>query len=142
MGKAYPELREKQELIQNVIRAEEEAFARTLETGLNLFDTIARRTKSAGATVIRGEDVFRLYDTYGFPYDLTEIMAAEHGLTLDKDGFDEAMGRQREQSRAGAAFTADADQRMQTIISGLQDNGLTEQTPTAVSYTHLRAHET
>ncbi|MEW6412044.1 MAG: alanine--tRNA ligase [Candidatus Zixiibacteriota bacterium] len=101
MGGAYPEIREKQSHIENVLKAEEESFGRTLETGLDLFEKIAEGTKGK---VIGGEDVFRLYDTYGFPYDLTEIMANERGLTLDQQGFEKAMDRQREQSRSAAAF--------------------------------------
>ncbi len=101
MGDAYPEIREKQSHIVNVLKAEEESFGRTLETGLELFEKIAKGTKGK---VIDGEEVFRLYDTYGFPYDLTEIMAAERNLTLDQTGFEKAMDRQREQSRAGATF--------------------------------------
>ncbi|UCD65177.1 MAG: alanine--tRNA ligase [Candidatus Zixiibacteriota bacterium] len=101
MGDAYPEIVEKQTHIENVIKAEEESFGRTLETGLELFERIARKAKSK---VIPGEEVFRLYDTYGFPYDLTEIMAVEKGLTLDREGFDKAMQRQREQSRAATVF--------------------------------------
>ncbi len=101
MGDAYPEIAEKQTHIENVIKAEEEAFGRTLETGLELFERIASK---AVERTIPGEEVFRLYDTYGFPYDLTEIMAAEKGLTLDQEGFEKAMECQREQSRAAATF--------------------------------------
>jgi len=100
MSDAYPEIKEKQGHIENVIKAEEELFGRTLETGCELFDKIAKKVKRAGGTIVDGEDVFRLYDTYGFPYDLTEIMANERGLTLDKDGFDAAMERQKERSKA------------------------------------------
>ncbi|UCG63227.1 MAG: alanine--tRNA ligase [Candidatus Zixiibacteriota bacterium] len=101
MGEAYPELEEKQTHIENVIKVEEESFGRTLETGLEHFERIAPK---AVDRVIPGEEVFRLYDTYGFPYDLTEIMAAEKGLALDQEGFEKAMHRQREQSRAAATF--------------------------------------
>jgi len=106
MGDAFPEIKEKQPHIENVIRAEEESFGRTLETGLDLFDKIAQKLKKSGGTVVDGEDVFRLYDTFGFPYDLTEIIAHEKGLTLDQAGFEAAMTRQREQSKAGAKFEA------------------------------------
>jgi alanyl-tRNA synthetase len=107
MGQAFPEIVEKQEHVVNVIRAEEESFARTLETGLQHFERIARQTRQAGQMTIDGEEVFRRYDTYGFPYDLTEIMAEEQGLALDDEGFDKAMARQQEQSRAGGAFKAE-----------------------------------
>ncbi len=104
MGEAFPEIKEKQSHIENVIRAEEESFGRTLATGLELFDKIAGQVKKSGKKVVPGEDVFRLYDTYGFPYDLTEIIAVEQGLTLDREGFDRSMQQQREQSKAGAKF--------------------------------------
>jgi alanyl-tRNA synthetase len=100
MGDVYPEISEKQEHIQTVIRNEEESFGRTLDTGLELFDDVVKRIKSAGSTVVPGNEVFKLYDTYGFPVDLTEVMAEEQGLTLDMDGFDRMMARQRETSRA------------------------------------------
>jgi alanyl-tRNA synthetase len=104
MGDAYPEIREKQGHIEKVIKGEEEAFSRTLDTGCELFGNIAKKVKSAGGTVIDGEDVFKLYDTYGFPYDLTEIMAAERGFNLDKNGFEKAMERQREKSKADSSL--------------------------------------
>ena len=107
MGEAFPEIKEKEQHIQNVLKVEEESFGRTLETGLEMIDRIARKVKVEHQTVIDGEEVFRLYDTYGFPYDLTEIIAGEKGLTLDKEGFDKAMGQQQERSRAGANFKAD-----------------------------------
>ncbi|HKK21887.1 MAG TPA: alanine--tRNA ligase, partial [candidate division Zixibacteria bacterium] len=105
MGKAFPEIREKQTHIENVIKTEEESFGRTLETGLDLFEKVAAAAKNK---VVAGEDVFRLYDTYGFPYDLTEILAMEKGLKLDKNGFEKAMNRQKEQSRAGGKFKVEA----------------------------------
>ncbi len=106
MGAAYPELQEKQRHIQNVIRTEEEAFARTLENGLELFESVKKRAASAGTKVVPGEDVFKLYDTYGFPYDLTEIIAKEAGFSLDQQGFETAMNRQREQSRESSKFSS------------------------------------
>jgi alanyl-tRNA synthetase len=107
MGDTFPEIREKQQHVMNVIKAEEEAFGVTLERGLELFDRIAKKAKASGSTVVSGEEVFRLYDTYGFPYDLTETIAVEQGLTLDRDGFDRAMQRRQELSRGSAAFSAD-----------------------------------
>ncbi len=104
MGEAYPEIVDKQTHIENVIRLEEESFLRTLETGLGLFEQVARKVRTTGGTVIIGEDVFKLYDTYGFPYDLTEIIASEQGLTLDQTGFDKCMAWQREQSKAMGGF--------------------------------------
>ncbi len=104
MGEAYPELRDKQPHVEAVIRTEEESFHRTLETGLELFDRVASKLAATGATTVPGDEVFRLYDTYGFPYDLTEIIARERGLDLDRPGFEAAMSAQQERSRAGASF--------------------------------------
>ncbi|MCK4461192.1 MAG: alanine--tRNA ligase, partial [candidate division Zixibacteria bacterium] len=104
MGDAFPEIREKQSHIENVIKVEEESFLRTLDTGLHLFEQVARKVRTTGGTVIDGADVFKLYDTYGFPYDLTDIMASEQGMTLDQAGFDKAMARQREQSKGDGGF--------------------------------------
>ncbi len=104
MGEAYPELKEKQNHIESIIKTEEEAFGRTLDTGLELFEKISEKVKGSNNNIVPGEDVFKLYDTYGFPYDLTEIIAEEHGLKLDQNGFNKAMDLQKEKSRAGASF--------------------------------------
>jgi len=103
MGEAYPEIREKEQYVQSVIRAEEESFLRTLDTGLELFAKIAQKVRAEGSAVVPGDEVFKLYDTYGFPYDLTEIIASEQSLTLDQDGFAKAMAEQQERSRSGRA---------------------------------------
>ena len=102
MGEAYPELRVKRELVERSLRAEEERFAETLDAGMRIFDEVAAR--SAGT--IPGEDAFRLYDTYGFPLDLTADIARERGLQVDTAGFDAAMSRQRETARAAGRFVA------------------------------------
>jgi len=104
MGETYPEIKEKRAHIINVIHAEEESFGRTLETGLHHIEKIVSDLKSSKSRTFPGEEVFRLYDTYGFPYDLTEIIAAERGLTLDKEGFDKLMSEQQEQSKGAATF--------------------------------------
>ena len=138
MGDAFPEIREKQSHVENVIKSEEESFGRTLETGLELFDKVAQKLKATGGTVVPGEDVFKLYDTYGFPFDLTEIIAGEQGLRLDKEGFDTAMEGQRAQSKAGANFSTsvrdtqkfvdrlvEADLLSQPATEFVRDQGLT-----------------
>ncbi len=106
MGDVYPEIKEKEKHIENVIRTEEESFGRTLETGLEHISSYILKAETGKFRVIPGEVVFRLYDTYGFPYDLTEIIAVEHGFTLDKSGFDKAMQKQQEQSKAGTKFVS------------------------------------
>jgi alanyl-tRNA synthetase len=122
MGDAYPELREKRAHVENVIRAEEESFLRTLDTGLDLFGKIATRLKKTGSSMVPGDEVFKLYDTYGFPYDLTEIIATEQKLTLDRPGFEAAMTAQQERSRATAGFGA--EQNNQKILEALSSQGL------------------
>jgi len=124
MGAAFPEIKEKQSHVEKIIRTEEEAFGRTLETGLELFDRVAKKVKASGSKVVPGEDVFRLYDTYGFPFDLTEIIAGEQELSLDKAGFDTAMERQKEQSKAGASFATGQSEDQQKMIESLEKEGL------------------
>ncbi len=104
MGQAYPELVQRQAYIEQVIRAEEERFMRTLGQGLDRFAKISADVKSKSATVIPGADVFTLYDTYGFPTDLTRILAEEQGLTIDEAGYTKHMEEQRERARSAAKF--------------------------------------
>ncbi|HEX9023595.1 MAG TPA: alanine--tRNA ligase [Geobacteraceae bacterium] len=99
MGEAYPELAERKDYIVRVIRAEEERFVETLDRGLAILNDEMASLKGRGETVVPGEVVFRLYDTYGFPLDLTADIAAGEGLTLDEAGFESSMERQREQAR-------------------------------------------
>ncbi|MEO2211238.1 alanine--tRNA ligase [Paenibacillus amylolyticus] len=101
MGMYYPEVVDKQEFIAKVIKTEEERFHETLTDGLAILADISGTAKSEGRTVISGPEAFKLYDTYGFPFDLTEDYAAEHGLTVDREGFDASMQKQRELGRAG-----------------------------------------
>ncbi|EKN64910.1 alanine--tRNA ligase [Schinkia azotoformans] len=96
----YPEVKEKTEFIQKVIKNEEERFHETLHEGLAILSEVIKKAKSQGSTVIPGEDAFRLYDTYGFPYELTEEYAEEEGMTIDKDGFNVQMEKQRERARS------------------------------------------
>ena len=104
MGEAYPELIKLQSHVEKVLRLEEEQFAKTLDKGLGILnDAIANMS----GTVIDGETAFRLYDTYGFPLDLTADVARERGLTVDDAGFEQAMNVQREKARAAGNFGAD-----------------------------------
>jgi alanyl-tRNA synthetase len=100
MGEAFPELRRNPQRVIDMIFEEEESFGRTLDRGIRLFDEAASTAGPAGR--ITGEDAFRLYDTYGFPLDLTVLMAEERGLSVDAAGFEAEMGKQKERSRAGA----------------------------------------
>jgi alanyl-tRNA synthetase len=106
MGNAYPELRARQEHIERVLKAEEERFADTLEQGLRIFEDVV---SDLADKQIPGDAVFRLYDTYGFPADLTADIARERGLSLDMDGFAQAMATQKERARAASHFGADQE---------------------------------
>lgn len=100
MGEFYPEVVEKRPFIEKVIRTEEERFHETLNEGLAILEQMVQACKQAGRTQLSGEDAFKLYDTYGFPIDLTEDFAGENGLTVDRDGFERAMEAQRERARS------------------------------------------
>lgn len=106
MGEAYPELVAQSELIKKVIKEEEEAFLRTLETGIKLIDKVINETKAAGKNEISGVTAFTLYDTYGFPLDLTELILKENGLTANIDEFNAEMTKQKERARNAAAVEA------------------------------------
>ncbi|GJM71009.1 hypothetical protein HMSSN036_32250 [Paenibacillus macerans] len=99
MGSYYPDVVNKREFIEKVIHNEEERFHETLSDGLAILAEISAEAKAAGRTLISGTDAFKLYDTYGFPLDLTEDFAAEQGLSVDREGFEAAMEEQRERAR-------------------------------------------
>jgi len=101
MGQAYPELPAARGTVERALKAEEERFAETLDSGMRIFEDVAAR---ASGGVIPGADVFRLYDTYGFPVDLTADMARERGMSVDMAGFEAAMEQQRETARAAGKF--------------------------------------
>jgi alanyl-tRNA synthetase len=106
MAGQYPELRERADFIRRAISQEETKFSQTLAVGLNLLDEVLEKPETRASKTVSGEDVFRLYDTYGFPRELTEEVARERGFQLDIKGFEAAMARQREQARAAARFAA------------------------------------
>ena len=106
MGEAYPELVAQCDLIKKVIKEEEEAFLRTLETGIKLIDKVINDTKAEGKTEISGVTAFTLYDTYGFPLDLTELILKENGMTANIDEFNAEMTKQKERARNAAAVEA------------------------------------
>lgn len=99
MGVYYSQVVDSRELIERVIRLEEERFHKTLSDGLAILTETAERAKAAGESMIGGEDAFKMYDTYGFPLDLTEDFALEHGMTVDREGFETAMQEQRTRAR-------------------------------------------
>ena len=103
MGDAYPELPAQKDLIKKVIKEEEEAFLRTLDNGIRLLDQKMNVLNKNGEKILSGQDAFTLYDTYGFPLDLTELILRENGLELDNEGFDKEMAKQKERARNAAA---------------------------------------
>lgn len=109
MGGAYPGITERADYTSMVIKSEEERFLKTLDQGVDLFDRVVKDVRAAGGRVIGGVEAFRLYDTFGFPVDLTRIMAEEQGMTVDMAGFENAMEEQRTRAREASTFTADRD---------------------------------
>ena len=128
MGATYPELEGQKDLITKVMKEEEESFLRTLETGIRLLDGVMKEAKAAGKTEIAGEKAFTLFDTYGFPLDLTELICRENGLTVDEAGFNVEMQKQKERARNAAQVEAGdwhiIDHSSLTIDhSGSEENG-------------------
>ncbi|MDP9955349.1 alanyl-tRNA synthetase [Epilithonimonas hungarica] len=103
MGKFFPELEKQGTLVTEVIKSEEESFLRTIETGLIRVEKLIQQTIYEGKKVLPTEEVFELYDTYGFPDDLTRIIAEEKGLTIDETGFEQALNKQKQRSKADSA---------------------------------------
>ena len=103
MGEAYPELKAQQTLIEKVIKEEEDSFLRTLETGIRLLEKTMNEAKAAGKQEISGVDGFTLYDTFGFPLDLTELILRENGMTVNEEEFKAEMQKQKERARNAAA---------------------------------------
>ncbi|MDE5967636.1 MAG: alanine--tRNA ligase, partial [Muribaculaceae bacterium] len=103
MGEAYPEIQKQRELIMKVIKEEEDSFLRTLENGIRMLDSAIEVARKDGKTEISGKEAFVLYDTYGFPLDLTELILKENGMTLNKAEFDVEMNAQKQRARNAAA---------------------------------------
>ncbi|MEG0010666.1 MAG: alanine--tRNA ligase [Muribaculaceae bacterium] len=103
MGDSYPELKAQSDLIKKVIKEEEESFLRTLETGIKLIDKVIADTKATGKNEISGKEAFTLYDTYGFPLDLTELILKENEMTVNIEEFNEQMNMQKQRARNAAA---------------------------------------
>ena len=114
MRDAYPELSRKREHIARLTRAEEERFDKTLELGISRFEDLARRLEAEGRKEIAGRDVFTLYDTYGFPPDLTEEMAREKGLGIERTGFEEEMDKQRRAAQEKSRFLSAEKKKLES----------------------------
>ena len=106
MGDAYPEIKAQADLITHVTKEEEDAFLRTLETGMKLIEKVIADTKAAGKTVVDGKEAFTLYDTFGFPLDLTELILRENGMTVNEEEFNVEMQKQKQRARNAAAVEA------------------------------------
>ncbi len=106
MGNAYPEISERAQHTTLVIKAEEERFNEVLDRGIEIFEQVAHDTQAAGERKISGKHAFRLYDTYGFPIDLTQLMAREKGLGVDKKEFDKELEKQRKRAKKAGKFTS------------------------------------
>jgi alanyl-tRNA synthetase len=115
-GTHYQELRRRREFILNVIRQEEERFQRTLDMGLSLLDALVVELRDKGETTIPGNEAFRLYDTFGFPLDLTRDVAAEHGFAVDEPGFRAALEEQRARARASQHFVGTGAEEMEIYL--------------------------
>jgi len=134
MGDAFPEIREKYNYVMEVIQSEEENFNKTLDRGLEIFDKVVSDLKGKNQGQIPGDEAFRLYDTYGFPLDLTRILAEENEMTIDEKGFDAEMEIQRQRARQGGKFTLEIPKVDQwNIVSE------TEQSSKFVGYEALNA---
>ena len=134
MGDAYPALREREVSITTWVQKEEESFLRTIEAGLSRLDDLF----ADGDRQISGDDAFLLYDTFGFPIDLTGIIAAEHGVTVDVEGFEQALAGQRQRSRAARHGSSSDGESAATIGSLTDDSGTTS----FVGYTTLTCQTT
>ncbi len=106
LGDAFGEIRQRLDYVSTVIKSEEESFGRTLDRGIEIFDAAARRAEKAKTKTISGDDAFQLYDTYGFPLDLTQLMAQERNLKVNTTKFDELMAQQRQRARAAQKDTS------------------------------------
>lgn len=134
MAEAYPELQDKRALIAKLVQAEEEQFLKTLERGLTLLDEEMAKVRKGGT--LTGEVAFKMYDTYGFPLDLTRVICTENGLTVDEKGFEQSMALQRAQSRKNWKGTG--DQAVHQVYYELAEKLRTKkELPQFVGYEHL-----
>tara|TARA_Y100000996_G_scaffold405405_1_gene380524 strand:- start:3603 stop:6185 length:2583 start_codon:yes stop_codon:yes gene_type:complete len=122
MGETFPEIIEKKSHIKKVIKAEESAFSETLDRGLNHFDKLIL---SLSSKVISGEEAFRLYDTFGFPLDLTQLISREKGLSVDEKGFNDAMEKQRSRAKSKGKFVAESSKLNWTVLIEGNDSRFT-----------------
>ncbi|MFC1569215.1 alanine--tRNA ligase [bacterium] len=133
MGDAYPEIRERETHTIHVIQSEEERFNDVLDRGIEIFDTLISGLKKKGEKIIPGTEAFRLYDTYGFPLDLTQLMAREKGLTVDEAGFNQEMDAQRKRARESAQFVMNQSDDWIVVSEGDESQFIGYETTTSES---------
>ena len=120
LGGHYPNIVKRESYIADLVKAEEQQFLRTLSTGLGLFETMVTDLKKHNQTTIDGQMAFKLYDTYGFPFDLTQVMAKENQMNVDEDGFNQALNTQKERSRQARTETIqDGKDESLTLVSSI-----------------------
>lgn len=117
MESYYPEVLEKREFIEKIVRREEETFARTIDAGSNMLDQLLADLKATGKDTVEGKDIFKLYDTYGFPVELTEELAEDKGFKIDHAGFEAAMKEQQERARASVVKGGSMGMQNETLSS-------------------------
>ena len=137
MGEAYPELPAQADLIKHVIKEEEDAFLRTLETGMKMIDGVISKAKAENKTEIDGAVAFTLYDTYGFPLDLTELILKENNMTVNKEQFDAEMAKQKQRARNAAAVEASDWIELQEGVTEFVGYDLTECETKILRYRHV-----
>ena len=137
MGEAYPELPAQADLIKHVIKEEEDAFLRTLETGMKMIDDVIKKAKASGSKEINGTVAFTLYDTYGFPLDLTELILKENEMTVNKEQFDAEMSKQKQRARNAAAVEASDWVELQDGHTEFVGYDLTECETKILRYRHV-----
>ena len=120
MGDVFPELQKQQDAVRNIIKAEEESFIVTLDRGIEIFNEVIEKVRAEDSITIKGEDAFKLYDTYGFPFDLTRLMASDAGFLVDGEGFEHCMQQQKVRARA------DRREKHQVQDDGAQWNWFSE----------------
>ena len=137
MGEAHPELPAQADLIKHVIKEEEDAFLRTLETGMKMIEGVIAKAKGENKTQIDGAVAFTLYDTYGFPLDLTELILKENSMTVNKEQFDTEMAKQKQRARNAAAVEASDWVELQEGVTEFVGYDLTECETKILRYRHV-----
>ena len=126
LGDTFPDVRPRQDFVQRIVEGEERRFHHTLDRGLDLLDASLESLKSSKRSVLAGDRAFELYDTFGFPLDLTRILTKERGVSVDEQGFTESMSRQRERSRANWKAAGGTDKGQEIYAEILSESGKTE----------------